>query len=90
VALVKKLVFVCCFLCTSCAYELGSVRQKPGVSQKDADVDQLICERTARNHPGADGAEWIPFAGRSVAKHIRREEFKHCMEAKGYEVIPPK
>jgi len=50
----------------------------------------MICDRTARNHAGAEAAEWIPFAGRSVAKRIRREEFKNCLEAKGYEVILPK
>jgi hypothetical protein len=87
---VKKLVVVLGLLCTSCAYELGSVRPNPGESQEDTDYDTLICDRTARNHAGAEAAEWIPFAGRSVAKRIRRDEFKNCMEAKGYEVIPPK
>ena len=86
----KKLVVVLCFLCASCAYELGSVRPKAGVSSEDSSYDTMICDRTARNHGGAEAAEWIPFAGRSVAKRIRREEFKNCLEAKGYEVIPPK
>ena len=85
----RKLVTVLAFLCASCTYELGSVRPKPGVSKEDSSYDAMICDRTARNHGGAEAAEWIPFAGRSVAKRIRREEFKNCMEAKGYEVIPP-
>ena len=86
----KTLIFVCLLVSiASCTYQYGSVRTKPGESDKDRDIDLLTCARAADMHGGASAAGWIPFAGFSVEKHIRREEFKNCMEAKGYVVIPP-
>ena len=84
-----KLVTAIALLCSGCAYQYGAVRIKPGETIKDAELVSLICARQADNHGGAAGAEWIPFAGYSVSKHIRREEFKNCVEAHGYVAIPP-
>ena len=86
----KKIVLILIFICVSCTYQLGSVTTKPGSTDRDRDLDLLMCQNAAQNHGGASGAEWIPFAGYSVSKNIRIEEFKNCMEAKGYQVTPPK
>lgn len=71
---------------TGCAYNYPSVKSR--VEGRNVELDQLTCARQADNHGGAQGAEWIPFAGFSVAKNIRMEEFTNCMTEKGYSVIP--
>jgi hypothetical protein len=77
-------------LLSGCAYQLGSVNTKPGDTLRDTQIDVLTCKDAAMVHGGADAAGWIPFAGYEIEKHIRREEFKNCLLAKGYpSVIPP-
>ena len=76
-------------LCSGCTYQLGSANVKPGGTEKDRQLDYLTCKDAAMSHGGATAAAFIPFAGYSVEKNIRREEFKNCMTAKGYVVIPP-
>lgn len=77
-------------LCSGCSYQYGSVRGKPGESVKDVQLVASTCKYQADNHTGAGGAEWIPFAGYSVSKGMRREEFRKCVEERGYTFIPPK
>ncbi len=76
-------------LCAGCAHNYGAAGVKPGGTAKDAEDVTLICTRQADNHGGANGAQWIPFAGYSVSRNIRIEEFKSCAEAHGYATIPP-
>lgn len=87
---VKNLVILLALVCASCGYELGRVHIKEGSTDAQRQVDMDECRDVAINHGGADGAAWIPFAGYSVAKHIRREAWKECMQAKGYTALPPK
>ena len=82
-----KLIAAIVLLCSGCAYNYPAVKAR--VEGRDAELDQLVCARQADNHGGAQGAEWIPFAGYSVSKHIRIDEYTNCMKAKGYTVISP-
>ena len=76
-------------LCAGCAHQYGTVGVKPGETSKEAEAVAATCRSQADHHGGANGAAWIPFAGHSVAKDIRNEEFKKCVEAHGYAAIPP-
>lgn len=84
-------ILITCLIVTlaGCSYPLaGGILPLRGQDARDVQLDQLTCARQAEQHGGADAAGWIPIAGIPMERHIRREEFKNCMEEKGYKVLP--
>jgi hypothetical protein len=81
------LALLCCCLCASCA--LGSVNTKPGDTVENTQRDVRACKYQADHHAGATASAFVPFAGFWLPTQISRGVFRECLQAKGYEVIPP-